>query len=96
MQQEKRRVFAVLDNPYSDICTFKPTAAYYNDSFMYRNSLPCTDFPKMVLLGAAAVAAVQNIPCMCTAPSVVLYWCALYLLPACAIAICVCSICSVH
>lgn len=51
---------------------------------MYRNSLPCTDFPKMVLLGAAAVAAVRNIPCMCTAPSVVLYRCALYLLPACA------------
>lgn len=51
---------------------------------MYRNSLPYIDFPKMVLLGAAAVAAAQNISCMSTAPSVVLYWCALYLLPACA------------
>ena len=83
-EEEKRRVFAVLDNPYSDIFTFKPTASYYNDSFMYRNCLPCIEFPKLMLLGTAAVAAGQNVPCMCAAPVVVLYGGALYLLPGCA------------
>lgn len=38
---------------------------------MYRNCLPCTDFPKLVLLSAAAVAAAQNIPSMCAAPFLV-------------------------
>ena len=46
--------------------------ASYNDTFMHRNYLPCIDFLKPVLLGTAAVAAGQNIPCMCAAPLVVL------------------------
>lgn len=93
--QEKRWVFAVLDNPYSDIFTFHPTASCCSDSFMYKNCLPCIDCPKLVFLNTAAVAADPNIPCMCAAPLVVLYQCALYLLPGCAMQS-VSSICSVH
>lgn len=74
--------------------TVKPTASYYSDSYMCRNCLPCTDFPKLVLL-SAAVAAGQNTPSVCAAPLASFFGVLCTCYWSCN-SVCVCSNCSVH